>query len=141
MQWSDLQELVLGKEIERLLEAQLIGRSQPRGDVGGRRPDVGLLLLTAHVDAYVARPLLDADDHPLVNGFAGLDEGGASLLGAGQSERERGAGRRGGEGAVALLPEFARPGPISNPDRSHDSVAPGPRQEVLPEADQGAPPH
>src|SRR5713226_131215 len=138
MQWSYFQELVLSKEVERLLEAQLVGRSQAHRDVGGRRPDVGLLLLAAHVDANVARPLLDADDHPLVNGLSRLNEGGATLLSAGQPERERGAGGRGGEGAVALLPEFARPGPISNPDRSHDSVARGQRQEVVPEADQAA---
>src|SRR5260370_15106144 len=105
MQCSYLLELVLGKVVERLLEAQIVGGSQPHGDVGGRRPDVGLLLLRAYVDANVARPLLDADDHPLVNGLSRLDEGGTALLSAGQTERERGARRRGREGAVALLPE------------------------------------
>jgi len=87
-----LQELVLSQEVEGLLEAQLAGGRQPHGDVRRRRSDVGLLLLATHVDADVTGPFLDADDHPLVDRLARLDECGAALLRAGQPECERGAG-------------------------------------------------
>src|SRR5260370_1875237 len=89
-----LQELVVSKEVERLLEAQLAGRRKPHRDVRGRRPDVDLLLLTADVDPDVAWPLLDADDHPLVHRLARLDAGRAALLRAGQPDRHGVAGPR-----------------------------------------------
>src|SRR5216683_2139939 len=135
---SHLQELVVSEEVERLFEAQLAGRSQPHRDVRGGRPDVGLLLLPADIDPDVAWSLLDADDHPLVHCLAGLDEGGAALLRPGQPESQGGAGRRGGEGAVALLPEVACPGPVPDSDRAHQTGARGQRQEVVAEADQAA---
>src|SRR4029077_4458902 len=101
-------------------------------------PDVGLLLLPANIDPDVARPLLDADDHPLVHRLARLDEGGAALLRAGEPKREGGPGRRGREGAVPLLAEIARPGPAADPDRAHETGACSQGEEVVAEADQAA---
>src|SRR5438309_10171306 len=91
MLWGHLQELVLSQEIKGLLEAQLARRGQPHRDVRGRRPDVRLLLLAAHVDPDVAWAFLDAYDHPLVHRLPRLDEGGSPLLRASKAERKRGA--------------------------------------------------
>src|SRR5438132_2737450 len=91
MLWGHLQQFVLSQEIKGLLEAQLARRGQPHRDVRGRRPDVRLLLLAAHVDPDVARTFLDADDHPLVHRLPRLDEGGTTLLRTGKPERNRGA--------------------------------------------------
>src|SRR6267378_6318443 len=99
---GDLEQLVIGKEVQRLLQAWSRGRRQPHRDIGSRRPDVGLLLLPADIDADVPRALLDADDHPLIDGFARLDEGGAAFLRAGQPESKGRSCGRSGEGAVAL---------------------------------------
>src|SRR3979409_376895 len=133
-----LQQLVVSQEVQRLLEAQLRGRGQPHRDVGCRRADVGLLLLPADVDPDVAWPLLNADDHPLVHRLPRLDEGGTSLLCTGQPESERGARRGGGEGAVALFPEVARPGPVADAYRTHETGTCGQRQEAVPKPDQTA---
>src|ERR1700730_11963190 len=86
-----LQKLVVSEETQRLLQAQPAGRGQAYRDIRGRRTNVGLLLLPADIDPYVARTLLDADDHPLVHRLPRLDECGAALLRAGQPEGERGA--------------------------------------------------
>src|SRR5713226_1490215 len=54
---GDLQKLVVGEEIQGLLQAQPGSRGQPHRDVRGRGPDVRLLLLAAHVDPDVSWPL------------------------------------------------------------------------------------
>src|SRR6266702_6304590 len=133
-----LQKLVVGQEVERLLQAQACGRRQPHRDVGGRRAHVRLLLLPAHVDADVAGPLLEADDHPLVDLLARLDERDAPLLGGGQPVGQRGAGRRRGQGSVALLAKLPHPVPVADPDRAHDAFARGQGQECVSKADQTA---
>src|SRR5690349_5009992 len=56
----DLEQLVVGEEVERLLQAQFRGGGEPHRDVGSRRADVRLLLLPADVDPDVARASLHA---------------------------------------------------------------------------------
>src|SRR5207302_2287866 len=85
----DLEQLVVGEEVQRLLEAQLRGGREPDGDVRCGRTNVGLLLLAADVDADVARPLLDPNDHPLVDLLPWFDESGPPLLRARQTKRQR----------------------------------------------------
>ena len=131
-----LEQLVIGEEVEALLERHLGGGCEPDHDVGVGGAHVGLLLLLADVDRHIARPLLDAHDHPLVDLLARLDEGEATLLRVGESEGENvsRAGRH--HRAVALLPEVARPGTVAEEQRAHDPGAAGDRQEGVPEADQ-----
>src|SRR5438094_6610243 len=131
-----LEQLVLGEEVQRLLEALPTRRGQPDRDVRGGRPDVRLLLLPADVDPDVSGPLLDADDHPFVDLLARLDEGRAPLLGAGQTEGQGLAGGRRGQRAVALLAKLAQEGPVSHSDRPHQAVARGEGQEGVAKPDQ-----
>jgi hypothetical protein len=47
---GNLEKLVVGNEVERLLETQNRGRREPDQNLGGGRPDVRLLLVLADVD-------------------------------------------------------------------------------------------
>src|SRR5260370_15060210 len=131
-----LEELVVGEEIEGLLEAQPGCRREADRHVGGRRADVRLLLLAAHVHADVAGPLLDPHDHPLVDLFAGLDECRPPLLRPGQPIRERRSWRGGGQSAIALLAKLADKGPAAAADVAHQPGARRDGQECVAKPDQ-----
>ena len=62
------------------LEGERPRRRQPERLVVGVGPDVRQLLLLGRVDVHVARPAVLADDHPLVDLFAGADEQLGPLL-------------------------------------------------------------
>ena len=79
----DFEQLIFGKKVERLLQALLRRRRETHRDVGRLGAYVRLLLFSADVDPDVARPLLNTDDHALVDLFARLDEGDSALLRAG----------------------------------------------------------
>src|SRR5207247_1754440 len=94
------------------------------------------LRVAADVDTDVASAVLDADDHALVPLFTRLDEGRPPRLRRRQAVGERGAGRGGGEGAVALLAKLAQPRPVADAHRAHQARACGQGQEGVPETDQ-----
>src|SRR5205823_6522534 len=75
-----LDELVAGDELERLLERYLTGRDEPDRIVLHRGADVRLLLLACRVDVHVVRARVLADDHALVDLGPRTDEHLASFL-------------------------------------------------------------
>src|SRR5258706_4765500 len=77
-------------------------------------------------------------DHPVVPLLAGQDEGRAPLVSPRKTEGEGRPRRGGGQGAVALLAEVARPRPVADADRAHEAGAGGQRQEAVAKADESA---
>ena len=75
-----LDALVLGHELEGLLERQDPRRREPLGVVRACGAHVRLLLLPADVDVHVFAPGVLADDHALVDVVAGGDEQRCALL-------------------------------------------------------------
>ncbi len=138
---GDLDALVVGAELHRLLEAELQRTGQRLHHVGGRRAHVGQLLLAGHVDVEVLGARVDADDLTLVGVLAGLDE---ELPAVGQLDhRERGdrAGPVRHQRAGVAGPDLPRPRAVAVEHRVGDAGAAGQRQEVGPETDQPAAGH
>ena len=76
----DLDALVLGDVLERLLQREHAWAGSASRDLGRRRADVGELLLLGGVDVHVVGAGVLADDHALVDVDAGTDEQLAPLL-------------------------------------------------------------
>src|SRR5215469_16389725 len=69
-----LDALVIGAELQRLLQAEQPGRDQPFEFLGGRLAHVGELALSCDVDIHVVGPRVLADDHALVHLSTRFDE-------------------------------------------------------------------
>src|SRR3990172_3491323 len=69
-----LHQLVVGDELDRLLQRQPAGGNEDQGIFRRRRPDVGQMLFLARVDDEIAGTHVLADDHALVDRLAGPDE-------------------------------------------------------------------
>ena len=87
----DLDQLVLGDELERRLEGERPWRRQAQRLVVGMGPDVGELLLLRRVHVHVAGAAVLAHDHALVDLDAGADEQLGALLEVEQAVGIRGA--------------------------------------------------
>src|SRR5689334_14248264 len=78
--WSHLDALVLGAELERLLQAEDPRRDQPLKFLTSGLADVGDLLLLGDVHVHVVAARVLADDHALVDLGARRHEQRAALL-------------------------------------------------------------
>ena len=96
---GDLQQLVVGQELQALLQAQLPGRHQAQGLVGPGGPHIGHLLLLADVDGDVLAGRGVAHDLACVDLLAGVDDQGAALLGVEQAVGDGVAGLKADQGA------------------------------------------
>ena len=133
---GDLQQLVIGQELQALLQAQLPGRHQAQGLVGPGGPHIGHLLLLADVDGNVLLLGGHAHDHALVHLDTGADEQGAPLLGVEQSVADGLAGLEGHQGAGVPAAQVALIGGVAVEHGGHDALAPGIRQELVAIAEQ-----
>ena len=95
--------------------------------VGGRGPDVGLLLLLGDVDVHVVGARVLADDHALVDLGRRLDEHHAALLQVGHGVRRRRARAVGDQRALARGSGSRRPTARSPRTRGGRCRCPGSR--------------
>src|SRR3954468_21270327 len=105
----DLDALVLAQPLQRGVERVLAVGHEAHEDVGGRRADVGEVLLAYGVDVEVLGARVLPDDHPLVDLLAGPDEQRAALLKVHQRELRGRAGTVGDEGAGRARAQLAEP--------------------------------
>ena len=112
----DLDQLVVGDQLDGRLDRELPRRRELDGVVGRVGADVGLLLLLGHVDDHVAGPGVLAHDHALVHGVAGVDEQLAPQLEVVERVGHDDAGPVGHHGAAPPVGELAgprRPAPVA----------------------------
>src|SRR2546428_8956065 len=76
----DLEELVVGEELDRIVERELTDSVELRGDVRVAAAHVREVLLAHHVHLEVALADVLPDDHALVDVDSGIEEELASLL-------------------------------------------------------------
>src|SRR5680860_902817 len=131
-----LDALILGDELERLLERDRARRGEPHGVVGRRRPHVGELLLLGGVHVHLLGAGVLADDHPLVHLDAGAEEELASLLQAEERETARLAAPVGAHRAVRPGLQLAEPRLVTLEHMVEDARAAGLGHELGPEADE-----
>ena len=109
-----LDALVLAQELERLVERELPVGHEPHEHLGGRRADVGQVLLLRGVDVEVVGARVLAHDHALVDLLARTDEQRPALLQVHQRELGRRAAavgdQRAGRAACAARPPTAPSG-------------------------------
>ena len=128
----DLKKLVVGQEFQALLQAHLPGGNQPEGVVGTGSAGIGKLLLLADVDGHILAPGTDADNHTAVDLHARADKEGASFLGVEEAVGDGLAGFEGNQGAVAAPGDIPLVRRVGIEDGSHNTLALGVRQEVVP---------
>src|SRR4051794_27278616 len=107
----DFDQLVLGDELEGILEGQRRWRREAERLVVGMGPDVGELLLLGRVDVHVAGSSVLADDHALVDLDPGTDEQLGPLLEVEQAVGVARPGPIGHQDAGRAMRHFAGPGP------------------------------
>src|SRR5436190_7069018 len=134
----DFEELVVGEELDRVVERELADAVELRGDVGVAAPHVREVLLAYDVYLEVALADVLADDHALVHLDAGVEEELPPILRGVEPERrgrpvlecderaELARGDRAGERAVAF------------DERVHHAAPARGGVERLPEPEQSA---
>jgi|GEM_PF-5640683 len=96
---GDLDALVVGGELEGLLQGEAARRHEGLEAVRGRGAHVGLLLLADHVDVHVLTAGVLPHDLTLVGLLGGLDEEASAVLQADERVGGHGPGTAGGEGS------------------------------------------
>src|SRR2546421_8313058 len=134
----DLDQLVIGDELDRVLQRQLDGwRQQDRVVLAGGA-DVGELLGLGRVHHQVVVAAVDPDNHALVELLAGRDEQPAALLQVEQRVGDRLAVLVAHQHAVVAIGNLALHRRKTVEDVTHEAGAAGERQELPLEADQAA---
>src|SRR5690606_8613423 len=134
----DLDQLVLGDELQRGLERHLARRLEDHGLVGAGRADVGELLALADVDLHVAGARVLAHDHALVDLDARPDEQGAALLEVEQRVGDGGGVRHGDHDAALAAAHVTGPGTVPVEPVVQHAFAPRVGQELVAVAEQRA---
>ena len=133
----DLDALIVGDVLQRLLEREAAGRGEADGVVGRRGPHVGELLLPTDVHVHVLGPGVLPDDHPTVDLLGRTDEEGRTLLEPGDGVRRGHAPTIGNDASALADPQVAHPWlPALEDVVEHPGTA-GFGQELGPEADEG----
>src|SRR5690606_18360605 len=123
---------------ERTLERHLDGGCETGGDAFALRAEVGELLFADGVDGDVLVAGIFADDHALVNLFAGTDEEFAALLAHEEGVGGGLAGLGGDERAGDAGEHFAGVGAVFLEQVAGDAAAAGGVDHVDFEADEAA---
>src|SRR5690625_2289733 len=131
-----LDALVVAGELQRLLQREAPRRDEVLEGVGGGRAHVRLLLLPGDVDVHVAPAGALADDLPLVDRRAGLDDEGAALLEVDHGVRRHRAGAVGDHRAAGAGVDRTVPRLVARGDRRRDAGAAGLGEEAGAEADE-----
>ena len=134
----DLKQLVVGEELEALLQAHLLGRDKAQRVVRAGSAHVRELLLLAHVDRDVLLLGGLTDDHTLVHVDARADEQHAALLRVEEAIGDRGAGLGRDERAGIAAGKLALVGCVGIKHARHDALALGVGEELVAVTEQAA---
>src|SRR5512146_1890854 len=135
---GDFHQLVVGDELDRILQRQRNRRRQQDGIILAGGPDVGELLGLDGVHHQIVVAAVDADDHALVELLAGAHEESAPLLQVEQRIGDRFALLVADQHAVVAVGDVALHRRESVEDMAHQAGAAGERHELTLEADQAA---
>ena len=133
---GDLQDLVVGQELQALLQGENARGHQAQGLVGAGGAHIGQLLFAADVDGDVLHLGTHAHHHALIHGHAGADEQSATVLGGKQAVGHGLAGLVGHQGAGVAPLDLALVGHILLKDGGHDALALGVGQKLVAVAEQ-----
>src|SRR5580692_7892358 len=137
----DLHELVVGDELDGLLQIQLPEGDQTDRFVGGGSTHVGQFLFAhgVHVEVVVLRVL--PDNHALIKFHARANEKLAAFLQAPESISRRRAGAIGNQRAREPVRNLALPFGVAVEQRVHDDGSAGVGEQLAAQADQAAAGH
>ena len=113
---SDLQQLVLSKELEAALEAQLADGDEAQSVVRAGSTGIGQVLGLADVDIDVLAGSGVADDHALVHLLAGAHQQGAALLSVEQAVGDGLAGLKADQRTGGAVGDHASPDVVAVKD-------------------------
>ena len=136
----DLDQLIGGDELDRRLQGHRRRRRQAQRLVVAVGADVGQLLFLGRVDVHVAGPAVLADDHALVDLYAGADEQRRPLLQVEQPVGVRRPGAVADQHAAGAVGHVARPRPVALADLVQQRGAARLGQQLAAVADQAARP-
>src|SRR5947207_418145 len=132
----DLEELVVGEELDRIVERELANPVELRGDVRVAAPHVREVLLAHDVHLEVALADVLADDHALVHLDPGIEEQLPAVLRGVESERRRRAVLKCDERAELARRDRAGERAVAFDERVHHAAPTRSGEERLPESEQ-----